>query len=197
MKSLFLLLLLLLDSSVPCPAADPPTRELFALYPVTRENTSEATPFTYYSALNRNPHSGHFKGPAVLSFSDVAGVNRDTTEIQTAPFFRLSFRLSDSGLAKLQSYLQKPKSGELIVIIDGHPYAAVDVPFMRQLVKNREPLFIVFPGPYEQTTDHLLELLKEKLQAALNPARPKQPTPDNSESKVSPKTGGPPTPGKP
>ncbi len=166
MKTL-LLLLILLSSFAICPAAEEKTRELFALHPVTKENTSEATPYTYYGAVDQKPHSGHLKKSAILTLSDVESVKRDTTEIASAPFPGLAFRLSDNGLLKLQRYLEKPQSAELVVIIDGHPYAAVDIIFMRQLVKARDPLLIIFPGPYEQTTAHLLELLVEKLGAAL------------------------------
>jgi hypothetical protein len=182
-----LLLLLVLFPRFICAADEDQVREPFALYPVTRENTAEATPFIYFGAVDRKPHTGHFMKSAVLTLADIKNVKRDTTEIMSAPFSGLSFQLSLKGLARLQAYLKKPQSGELVVIIDGHPYATVDVVFLRQLVKSSDPLLVIFPGPYEDTTNHLLQLLLEKIRAALKAAGTNSLTADEAKSKPSPK----------
>jgi hypothetical protein len=144
---------------------------LCSIVPDDSFNRQFGTPFEYENVFAGEGAAKVVRGlyrrdRQVLTMEHVADVKMETREIDAAPIEGIRFLLNESGTREMRAYLSKGGAQDLVVIIDGHPYATVSLDVARDVARNGV-LFIVLPRPQDAATMHLLQLLVAKLKTGV------------------------------
>lgn len=174
MRTLLIFLLFCIVVISKAADAKPTPADFLSLYTIVPDdafNRQFGKNFEYELAIPNDGGAktvkGIYKGKPVLTLEHIEKVGIETREIMAAPFSGLRFVLNEAGVRVLREYLRQPDPKDMVVFIDGHVYATLTLDIIRDMAEHRV-MFIILPGPQASTAYHFLQLLADKLKAAIS-----------------------------